>query len=262
MPSKSLTDFIREKLEQHSVAGVEDVVSVCNKEGLLDIADLTEFLSSRPDALPFKAGLVLRKATLPDISMLKVTNVKTMDVICTNYGVISALVLTMTVGCFSATPEDWATVGNSFATSNPNCTDTSAPPSCTDTPASYARWMELFFVMNNTCASMLLIMVILFSAWLHVAVHSVAGHVEEALIVKQFRHEFFMLNALFMVAIVWSGFGLSNLIAIKCSTEALANITEVIFRCTGGVLLFAFVWLFWQVRFLSRRAKRARIDSV
>ena len=105
--------------------------------------------------------------------------------------------------------------------------------------AKFDSWLfELSFVVGNGAGSMFLMLTVLYTSFLYIVLHGTKSshdrYDELQILVNSLRQEFMQLHTLFMLGIGFSIFGITAVISIRITTDALAKGGQVI-GTLGGV---------------------------
>ena len=152
------------------------------------------------------------------------------EALCTNYGLISALLMSVNVGCVgSVGPDDWLAYGD----------------------ADYKYQNRDWFVYNNMCALLIQSFLVVMCSLSYITVQSVGG---DKVSLKSFAMLHIAMHFLFVVGVVMSGFGAANFVVVKaqsscdesnyrCATELQANIQNS-FYAVGALVIALIIYLF------------------
>jgi hypothetical protein len=128
---------------------------------------------------------------------------------------------------------------------------------CTDGRVTYMEGMHVFC---NGTASVVLLLVVLQSAWLFIALQ--ASNVnkqrgkELALLIRYYRRDCLLLQVMFLIGMIMAFFGLGTVATIKTTTTNLAWIAKA--HTAFGITLF-FLFLFSIIRAVGKL--NAKIDN-
>ena len=105
--------------------------------------------------------------------------------------------------------------------------------------AKFDSWLfELSFVVGNGAGSMFLMLTVLYTSFLYIVLHGTKSshdrYDELQILVNSLRQEFMQLHFLFMLGIGFSIFGITAVMCIRITTDALAKGGQVI-GTLGGV---------------------------
>jgi len=188
------------------------------------------------------------------------TTIEIMQATCTTLGIVSALMLTMNVSSFSSmTIDEWDMyeTGVGADRCDPSVSWNSLKKNETQSECAHRLriWSEWFFVLLNQGAVALLLVSVLFSSWLYIGLampNAVPSRPdEERIVVTRFSGEFVMLQVSFAIAMMFSVFGITQLMQLKISTWDLVTAVNWI-NITAVVLIFFIgAWL-WRAVLKSR----------
>ena len=230
-------------------------------------------------------------------------NLDVMESTCKNYGLVSALVLTMTFANFaSITKEDWDAYRR-LELENPGCQSLAinmpddmfsenhlgwrklyclqayqalvADPTISLVNTTMAGCLpvikcamltswnrELAFAAGNGGGSTMLLLVVLYAAWLYISLHATKcsreRYEEAKLLTRQLQNEFLILHSMFVLGIGASFFGIFSVMGIKASTYFMSWLVTII-GIAGGIIAFGIlVSQIWEIFWVNVKVDRLR----
>jgi hypothetical protein len=218
--------------------------------------DLEKFLRARGDTLPFKATdrlleeLEFQAAKVVEAkrSWYYPRSVESMENVCANYGIIAALFGSITCSNIAGIGvEEWDSWRVNVAPSqcsHVNSTDTSAMEACT---ADRLHTLQTNYFLTTITATFLLMIVVLFSAWLYIAIQWSGINQEVArernIVINKFAHEFALLNFLFLISVFLAGFAESNVVVTMSPTMRFASGSIAAMWVAGVAVVVIGTWL-------------------
>ena len=218
-----------------------------------------------------------------------------MEAMCVNYGVCSALVLTMTFANFGLLrKDDWAEFMINVMMETRDCWSLSTCPGGSNTCLRAAHlvvdepWTnlstevppldcctavvqcgkdslyeyDLAFTLGNGAGSACLLLVVLFSSWLYIAIYATKVNrnrwVEVRKLTKRLSGEFFLLQVTFLVGIIFAGVGIGAVMTIKVTTESMSWVTYILSYTMIIFLAYMLVKILWQIVMINRYVDKTR----
>jgi hypothetical protein len=224
-------------------------------------------------------------------------SLQAMEAMCVNYGVCSALVLTMTFANFGVVvKDDWDAFMINIMMDSRDCwslstcpegsdklvclravhlvadepwtnLSTQAPPlDCCNAVVECGKdslfYTDLAFTTGNGAGSACLLLVVLFSSWLYIAIYATKanrGRWEEVRkLTKRMSGEFFLLQVTFLIGIVFAGCGIGAVMTIKVTTEAMSWLTWIVAFAMMSFLFFMLVKIIWEILMINRFVDKTR----
>ena len=199
-------------------------------------------------------------------------SLETMESVCTNYGVISALLLSIAIGAVAAVPSfEWQ---DSFV---PHV----ALPLCSDYGWLWARTHEtaeqcadrlafIFsttFIIANSAAFCNLLVTVLMSCWVYIAMHATSVRVdredEVRLLTGPFSKDFLILQLCFISSMLISIVGLVTLGIAKATHPVQVYVILFFSAGTLGIILFFIVWIVhFRIKPIQKRLLKLRHAEV
>ena len=257
---------------------IEQCTRICEKHGIREIIDL-KMLAKRVwlGDLGFPANVALRLEMALETSKIvdevealenRVErkpwystfhfnlSLESMEYTCATYGILAALLLTMNVASFgSVTADEWETVEENLAVQRCNSSLFNMKKhdqTLEDCAEMTTDITETWFVVTNFLATIVLLIVCLFSSWLYLAFSVPAPDRtrpdEVQAVVARFSGEFLMLNTLFCLSVLASCVGLLQFMQIKLRSWDLFVFVASCFFVAVLLIGCMGVWIFWEIR--------------
>ena len=222
-------------------------------------------------------------------------SLQAMEAMCVNYGICSALVLTMTFANFGViSKDDWAEYMINVMMDTRDCwslstcpgggniclraahllvdepwtnLSTEVPPlDCCSAVVQCGKdsvfLTDLTFTLGNGGGSAFLLLVVLFSSWLYIAIYATKVNrdrwVEVRKLTKRLSGEFFLLQVTFLVGMTFAGCGIGAVMTIKVRTEAMSWVTFTLTYVMGFFLAYMLVKILWEIVMINRFVDKAR----
>ena len=222
-------------------------------------------------------------------------SLQAMEAMCVNYGVCSALVLTMTFANFGVLgKDDWTEFMINVMMDTRDCWSLSTCPgggniclraahlvadepwtnlSTEVPPLDCCRAVvqcgkdslfraDMAFTLGNGAGSACLLLVVLFSSWLYIAIYATKVNrnrwVEVRKLTKRLSGEFFLLQVTFLVGIVFAGVGIGAVMTIKVTTETMSWVTYFLTYIMMVFLAYMLLKIIWEILMINRYVDKAR----
>ena len=232
-------------------------------------------------------------------------NLQAMESACVNYGITSALVLTMTFANFgSITRDDW----NAYfiiLLSNPSCqamashlanmtspndrgwkpvyclralqailndadfdlagSDMSSCLPAIECAKSNMWYNELAFTVGNGGGSAMLLLVVLYTAWLYIALQASQANTtryqETMLLILKLRGDFLLLHIMFFVSIVLAFFGLISVMIMKVTSYFLSVLAWAFTLLAATGAFYVLIRVAWTVHSVNKKVCNLRAET-
>jgi len=224
-------------------------------------------------------------------------SLQAMEAMCVNYGVCSALVLTMTFANFGVvSTDDWNAYMINIMMDSRDCWSLSTCPDgsnrhvclraahlvadepwtnlSTEVPSldccnavlqcgkDSLFSTDLAFTAGNGAGSACLLLVVLFSSWLYIAIYATKVNrsrwAEVRELTDRLSGEFFTLQVTFLVGIVFAGCGIGAVMTIKVTTESMSWFTYFVTFTMMGFLAYMLVKIIWEIFTINRFVDKTR----
>ena len=269
-----LVQSLRAKCKENAVFYEDQLQSLSHLGKLNDVLGCVMVSSLITEEFDNRVAIKRSKKPIRSWFYSLAGSLQAMEAMCVNYGVCSALVLTMTFANFgSITNDDWdeyminVQVPAKGCLSSSTCADNSickralhlvvAEPwtnlSATDPPMACCNeviqcaedalfWTDLGYTLGNGGGSACLLLDVLFSSWLYIALYATKVNRNRWLEVKRLTSrlngEFLILQGTFVVGMVLAGIGNANVMIVKVTDDKMSWVSFGISMVSGLLFIF------------------------